>query len=455
MCFTRLFLLAVFVAMISTQNVSANGNAALLEEYINLDDGALDYSLVEEKRASGGTFYILHLTSQEWRGREWEHWLTIYAPEEPVHPDAGILIIEGGNNTDEPPSLNDIDGMAKTFITTQINVPLAVLQQVPNQPLLGGLREDALIAETFERFLGEGDKDWPLLLPMTKSGVRAMDAIEAFLKEQKDLDIERFIVGGGSKRGWTSYLTAAVDERVAGLVPVVIDMLNLTDHMERQMQSYGEYSDMIHDYSERNLIKRMSSEEGRKLAELVDPYYYRDRLTMPKLIILGTNDPYWVADAADLYFDDLPDPKSLHYGVEVGHDVGLESIPTLLYFFNSTLADESMPVLEWERNGDGSKTVRWESDRAEARLYTAESETRDFRDSSWQHETLRARGKQVTINMEGPEEGYLAYFVEVRFPDQRLSGTTVPAALALSTPINILPETFPYDAKGDPETGTR
>ena len=55
---------------------------------------------------------------------------------------------------------------------------------VPNQPLVfaddpGNQRnEDAIIAYTFDKFLKTQDPTWPLLLPMAKSAVRAMDTIQ-------------------------------------------------------------------------------------------------------------------------------------------------------------------------------------------------------------------------------------------------------------------------------------
>lgn len=35
------------------------------------------------------------------------------------------------------------------------------------------------------------------------------------------------MVAGGSKRGWTTWTTAAVDKRVFGAIPIVMDMLDL------------------------------------------------------------------------------------------------------------------------------------------------------------------------------------------------------------------------------------
>lgn len=64
--------------------------------------------------------------------------------------------------------------------------------------------------------------------------------------EEWKLDIAKFTVSGANKRGWTTWLTSAVDPRVDALAPMVIDMLNMPVQMKHQLDSWGEeYSEQI------------------------------------------------------------------------------------------------------------------------------------------------------------------------------------------------------------------
>lgn len=49
-----------------------------------------------------------------------------------------------------------------------------------------------------------------------------------FINKTLSLSIEEFYVGGESKRGWTTWLTAAVDRRVKAAIPVVMDLMGMT-----------------------------------------------------------------------------------------------------------------------------------------------------------------------------------------------------------------------------------
>src|SRR5947208_2130625 len=86
-----------------------------------------------------------------------------------------------------------------------------------------------MTSQTWHKYLRTGDERWPARLPMTKSAVRAMDTVQAFCANHSGgtVKIANFVVAGASKRGWTTWTTAAVDPRVVAIVPIVIDTLNL------------------------------------------------------------------------------------------------------------------------------------------------------------------------------------------------------------------------------------
>ena len=265
--------------------------AALPEE-----DGALTgdamADLLLQTLGAGAEVTDLKLTSQEWQGAAWTHRLQVIKPVETKHPDTALLLITfGGGSLQETAVAKAMANLA--------GAPSAILYNVPNQPLFD-LREDALIAHTLVKYLETGDANWPLLFPMTKSAVKAMDAIGEYTKQEWQTPVTKFVVTGASKRGWTSWLTAAADKRVAGIIPMVYNNLNLAKQMPHQLQAWGAYSKSISDYTEKDLPSALATPRGQYLAAMIDPWTYRSRFTMPKFIVIASNDSYWPLDALAL-----------------------------------------------------------------------------------------------------------------------------------------------------------
>src|SRR5205823_2808378 len=149
-----------------------------------------------------GTVYDLTLVSQNWQGIIWQHGLQVFIPPG-VKPTATMFLWNQGGR---PGADNAAFGLT---LAAKMKAPVAFLFAIPNQPLLDGKTEDKLIAETFVRYLATRDEDWPLLFPMVKSLVRAMDALQAFSAQELKQEVTGFVVSGASKRGWTTWLTAA------------------------------------------------------------------------------------------------------------------------------------------------------------------------------------------------------------------------------------------------------
>src|SRR6185436_6599338 len=118
-----------------------------------------------------------------------------------------------------------------------------------------------------------------LLFPMAKSAVRAMDAVTEFVQQNGGSKIQGFVVAGASKRGWTTWLTGAVDPRVNAIAPMVIDLLNMVPQMAHQLATWGSFSEQLHDYTGRGIQVHMLGTAGQELRAMVDPYSYRARLT--------------------------------------------------------------------------------------------------------------------------------------------------------------------------------
>ncbi len=341
--------------------------------------------------------------------------MQVFIPDRMRHVDVAVLAIRNDKG-------NHDDTEEGSMLARETGMVWVYLYDVPNQPLFGGLIEDALIAHTLVQYLETGDPSWPLLFPMVKSAVRAMDAIQEMLKERGLQAPVRFVATGASKRGWTSWLLPVVDARIVGIVPLVYDNLNLFAQMPHQLEVWGGYSEQIGDYTHQGLQQKMKTERGQRLTAMLDPFSYRSRLQIPKLIINGANDRYWTTDALNLYWRDLVGPKWIVYLPNEGHSFTdmTRYYRTGAAFLRMMAAERPMPILEWSfstSDGRADLTLDVDIPAAWAQVWTAESETRDFRTAVWSNDFLLESngGKHWKRNIPLPNGKYFAAFGEILF----------------------------------------
>jgi PhoPQ-activated pathogenicity-related protein len=433
--------------------LAQNGRTAL-DRYVAKPDPCYKWELVRTFPGGAVTGYLLGMTSQNWlepnevSRTEWRHWVVVHRPEK-VESDVALLMIGGGSNEGKQPEKMDAFLQQAAEKTHTVAVEL---RMIPNQPLsfFGEARkrsEDAIIAYTWRKFLETGDERWPARLPMTKAAVRAMDAAQEFLASEAGgrVKVSRWVVMGGSKRGWTTWTTAAVDKRVVAIAPVVIDTLNLNQSFLHHWRVYGFWAPAVHDYVEHGVMQWANTKEMKALSVIEDPYEYRDRLTLPKYIVNSAGDQFFPPDSSRFYFDDLKGEKYLRYAPNTDHGVTRRSdvAESLLAFYHSVVAGWRRPAFSWSISPAGVIDVTCKDQPTAVKLWRAVNpEARDFRldklGPAYKSQDLSpAAPGQYQVKLSKPEKGYSASFVELTFrtPDG--------GDWKFTTAVKVLPDVYP------------
>ena len=448
-----LLTLALFVT-----SVARADDQTALDRYVAAPDPTYGYKLVNTIKSPGQTTYILELTSQTWLTEKevdrpvWKHWLTIVRPDT-IKSTKALMAIAGGSNDRPAPKSANVALIAASAATGSV---AAEVRMIPNEPLtFTGDRprsEDAFIAYTWDKFLRTGDERWPARLPMTKAVVRAMDAVTSFCAEAGggQIKIDGFVVTGGSKRGWTTWTTAAVDKRVIAIIPIVIDTLNLEPAAKHHFEAYGFWAPAIKDYSDMHLSEWAGTPQNRALLKIEDPYEYRQRLTMPKFIVNASGDQYFLPDNSQFYFDALPGPKYLRYVPNADHSLrNSDAAQSVLGFYQAILAGSPLPKFSWTFEKDGAIQVTAADRPTEVKLWQATNpKARDFRLESigpvWKSSPMEPDPNgQYVAKVPAPPSGYTAFFVELTFPS-----TALP--FKFTTPVRILPDVLPFKFEAKP-----
>ena len=437
--------------------LSVSAHATPLDDYV----AALappTYSITGTQYGTGYTTYTIEMTSQTWRDpsevdhNAWQHIMRICVPDT-VTTDKALLVIDGGHHGSVP----SVD--ASLAVATGSVV--ASIANVPNQPLRfagesWNRYEDEIIAKTARLFLDGGDDNWPALLPMVGSAVQAMNSVESVALDRKGVTVNDFVVTGISKRGWTTWLTAAVDDRVCAIAPCVINVLNMDEQMKHHKRAYegvtthivGGYSDAVHDYVDEGVFDDLDSPRFQEMLSIFDPYEYRDRLTMPKLMINATGDQFFVPDSCRFFLHDLPGENYVRYQPNMGHGVNSSAYGTLAQFYEAIIEDTSLPDFAWTVEPDGSIRMTTTDTPLDVKLWQATNpDSRDFRygysDTTWTASDLAETEPGVYLaSVPPPATGSTAFMIEMTYD---VHGEP----MTFTTEVNILPELTPPPLPGD------
>ncbi len=424
-----------------------------LDEYIATPDPSYSWKVAKTVGGNPSETSIIRLTSQSWRApgevdrTAWEHWLVVVKPAE-LKTDRVFLMVGGGGN-DRP--MPEAASQMIHQIAEATGSIVAELRMVPNQPLVfhgdGEKRvEDDLIGYCWAQFLETGDANWLPRLPMVKSVVKAMDCLQEWSREQ-GTPVEKFVVAGGSKRGWTTWMTGIVDPRCEAIVPIVIDVLNVDKSIRHHGAVYGFWAKALGNYVQHHILERFDHPRMPDLYAVADPFSYRDRLTLPKYVVNGSGDQFFCPDSSQFYFDELPGEKHLRYVPNADHSLekAEDAVPSIVAFYQMVVTGRPRPNTAWTFEPDGSIRVTSDVDPEEVLLWQAANpDARDFRlmtiGPAWKSTKLtkQADGSWVGKPTE-PEKGWNAALVELAYD----SGS--PYAFKVSTAVRITPDVLPYD----------
>lgn len=438
--------------------VALYGHAAIptaIDAYVHAPDPSYRWRVVNTSEQDGVTSVIIEFVSQRWLTKaevnrpQWRHWLTIAIPPE-VKSDVGFLYIGGGRNGDDPPTRA---GREVTAVAAATSTVAAELRMVPNQPLVfhndgQERREDDLIAYAWDQYLQTGQARWLPRNAMVKSAVRAMDTVTAALAARDTpVAVNRFVVAGASKRGWATWLTGAMDSRVVAIAPIVIDVLNADTSMRHHFAAYGFWAVAIGNYVDHGIMEQLDNPRLADLYELVDPWFYRDRLDMPKYIINASGDQFFLPDSSQFYLHGLRGETYLRYVPNADHSLdGSDALAGLVAFHGLIANNLKPPQFSWRWDAN-QLTILTGSAPASVTLWQAHNPlARDFRVETLGKAYIPSpvppdRPGLFTARIDSPQEGWVAAFAELEFP---LPGG---GAIKLSTDVRVLPDTLPFEAK--------
>lgn len=450
---------AAAVALAAAPALADPRNA--LDAYVERPDPSFAWKVAGPISGPGYHGAVLELTSQTWLTTQevdkpvWKHWLTVIVPDR-VTRDKALLYITGGANTDPAP-VQAPERFVKMAIETGSVV--AQLDDVPNQPLRfadspdKARSEDDTIAYLQARFAKTQDPNQLLRLPMVKSGTAAMTAVQQYLASDAGgkLKVDGFVVAGGSKRGWTTWLVGAVDRRVVGIMPIVINVLDVEATTRHHWRAMGYFSPALEDYVNHRLIPDMIGKPAlAEINRIEDPLNYQSRATMrmPKYVINAVGDEYFPPDNTRFGYRRVAEVKRLRMIPNSKHSTsGTDISESMTAFYDAVITNRPLPAYSWTTRRDGAIVVRSKVRPLEAWLWQGTNpKARDFRvdtiGKAFTATRLQARKDGTYVGkVARPASGYTAYFVELVYP----SGTKYP--FKFTTEVSVIPDVLPYDWK--------
>jgi PhoPQ-activated pathogenicity-related protein len=190
----------------------------------------------------------------------------------------------------------------------------------------------------------------------------------------------------------------------------------------------------------------MGTDEFKTLMSYVEPYYFKEKLTMPKYLINAGSDEFFSTDSWRFYFDELLGDKLLRYVPNTNHSLeGRYLNDDLISYFHRIVNDIKMPSLNWKLNNDSIDVILDYNGNYSVSVWNAKNDDgRDFR--LWQEGELwkkssvkKSIDNTYKILFNNESTGYEAIMMEfILDPESDFP-------FIISTGPFVLPDSYPYE----------
>lgn len=197
-------------------------------------------------------------------------------------------------------------------------------------------------------------------------------------------------------------------------------MPNLARQFINHWEAYGFYAPALNDYVAFNLPCRVQTPEGKALLQVIDPYAYRDRYTMPKADSQRQRRPILASDSSRFYYAGLPGPKWLRYTPDIDHFQSTDTIVAALSWIDDILDRKTSPQVTWTREDDGTLRIAATSTPKSKIVASDQSICARFPAGSnceaWTSQTLKPETDGTYVGtVPQPSSGWTAFLIEATF----------------------------------------
>ncbi|MGC8845491.1 MAG: protein kinase domain-containing protein [Candidatus Hydrogenedens sp.] len=444
----------------------------VLSNFIKEYDNNYKFEVIEEKQGNGYKAYILDFTSQSWHPEKtappvWRHWLTVIVPQQRVK-DVGMLILTNGFSTLEtpmseiPPYFISLAVSSKSVVSVLEGFPRdnVGIYKTPTQ--IVHLEPAEFASWSFKQYFETHETSWIVFCPLVKSIVRAMDAVQELLLKnlRSEIPLKEFVLCSETPF-FVSWLVPPVDNRVIGLVSINTTGFHLEQQIKRMFMDEVELPKFFAEIDDAGLFPLLETEDGENLLKIIDPYYYREVLKIPKLIISMNNNQWQdMIFLSEQVLSEIPEPvnwlvcpqlqlsreyaflpQQTFYNFTTSSNTNLRVYDfkdTIQVFYQRLLGQKNMPIFQWDFSAKGDCYIRVSEEIIECRLWYCSSDRRgtllQSQNKNWKYKILSESAEGIyrfTIPIQ-PQQ-YTAVFAEVIFPS--LMGIHFP----LTTDIHIIP----------------